>query len=60
MTATIVKFPVKVCAMCGAPATQSIDLVDEYGRDVGQKHLCEEYPYCTGPLSDRDTGGVRS
>jgi hypothetical protein len=41
--------------MCGRRATQSIDLADEYGRNLGQKHLCDDYPYCTGPLAEEQT-----
>lgn len=46
MTGTVVKFPVKVCAMCGGPAVQSVNLVDEYGALSGKKHLCDKYPDC--------------
>jgi hypothetical protein len=45
--AEVVPFPQKLCAMCGRRATQSIDLVDEYGREFGHKHMCDDYPFCT-------------
>ena len=43
---SVVTFPVKLCAMCCGRATQSIDLVDEYGMPHGQKHMCDNYPFC--------------
>ena len=42
----VIRFPTKVYAMCGKPATESLDLVDEYGDDAGQKYLCDNYPFC--------------
>jgi len=43
---TVIEFPTKLCAMCCGRATQSIDLVDEFGAPVGQKHMCDNYPFC--------------
>ena len=51
-TATIIRFPEKLCAMCGRRATQSIDLFDEYESNLGQKHLCDDYPFCDGEEGD--------
>lgn len=46
---TVINFPQKLCAICGWRATQTVGLVDEDGKDAGQKFLCDDYPYCKEP-----------
>lgn len=44
--------------MCGERATQTIDLVYESGASAGQKHMCDEYPYCTDPALKDDPKSI--
>lgn len=63
---TVLKFPRRVCVSCGRRATIAMELADEYGRHIGHKDMCEEYPFCEEDVTDeyrkvrlRDPDGPR-
>lgn len=51
----VIALPTRKCVMCGALATEALDLIDEAGQPVGQKFFCADCSKHFRPSADEQS-----